>query len=215
MTTARWERSVADWVDDLAWHRHMFAQSRFRWLGEDVTTVALRYTRGRLEFTTLADLARLDEQLVELRDHILRLNASVAEPLHHVRDALPHNWTGALNAVGLSPVQAGQIMWAGGPPLRDRETQRVLGGIPWCNPLTEVWELLQLVGMYESAAAVLEDAVCDLAEELLQDRSAPAVAAHTVDRVPQQLQMRIEDNLEERGPAGDARRRPRQSYCGR
>lgn len=212
MTTTAWERPVDDWVNDLTWHRRMFSQSRFRWFGEDATTVALRHTRGRLEFTTLNDLARLDDQLVELREHVLRLLTAVAHPLQDVRRELTHTWGEALSVAGLTPGRAGQIMWASGPPLSNRETQRVLGGIPWSNPLTEVWELLQLVGMYEAAANLLEDAVCDLATELLDTRSPLAVAAHTHDRVPGQLQMRIEDNLEERGPSGDARRTPHQTY---
>lgn len=213
MTTA-WERPVNDWIDDLTWHRRMYSQSRFRWLGEDATTIALSYTRGRLEFTSLHDLTRLDDQLVELREHVLRLLGAVAEPLNDVRCELSHTWGDALGAAGLSPRRASEIFWtrAGSAHLDDRDVRRVLRGIPWSNPLTQVWELLQLVGMYEAAADVLEDAVCDLAAELLQTRSPIAVAAHTRDRVPGQLQMRIEDNLEERGPVGDARRTPHQTY---
>lgn len=210
--TTAWERPVNNWVDDLTWHRRMFSQSRFRWFGEDATTVALRYTRGRLEFTTLHDLARLDDQLVELREHVLRLLSAVAHPLQDVRRELTPTWVDALGVAGLTPALAGQILWASGPPLDNKETQRVLCGIPWTNPLTQVWELLQLVGMYEAAASMLEDAVCDLAAELLLTRSPVAVAAHTHDQVPHQLQMRIEDNLEERGPVGDARRTPHQTY---
>ncbi len=58
----RWARAEV-WLDDLAWHEHMYKESRFRWTGEPVMDVVTRRTAGNLDYTTLADLRLLHSYL--------------------------------------------------------------------------------------------------------------------------------------------------------
>lgn len=203
------------WVDDLAWHRQMFNQSRLRWHHEDAIATALTFTRGRLEYRTLHDLARLTQQHLELLGHTDLVERAIAIPLRQVRGQREVQWDAALDILGLSAQAASTILWRGDAAGSQTiaEAVQVTRGLPWTTPLTETWELRQLAGLYCAAGQVLEDAICDLASELVtQWRDLLVVAPATTSRTPGPLLLRLEENRRTRGGRNDSRRRAEQVY---
>ena len=202
-------------MDDVAWHRQMLRQSRVRWTHENAMAIALQYTRGQLEYRTHTDLERLGRQQLQLLDEASAVRRSIARPLRAVRQEPRVSWSAALDVVGLLDDEAQLILWQGALLGSEgtKATRRATAGLPWSNPLTEVWELLQLSSLYEAAVAVMEDAVCDLASELVGEwRDLARVAPLTSARSPGQLLLRLEENKASRGRAGDPRRQRDQHY---
>jgi hypothetical protein len=209
-------------MDDVYWHRRMYSQSRFRWVTENATSIALRYTRGRLEFSAPGHLPALDHYRMDLETYVWAVRMVMAPPLRESRAVYAGSWSQALETIDMTEPEARAITWAAvGVTTSDavtRDVARVLRGFPLPNPLTEVWELKQLLGMYEAALGLLEDAVCDLVVELQPTHPLAHLAhlAHlaplTLSRTAEQLQLRVDDQRRERGAPGDPRRIPVQRY---
>jgi hypothetical protein len=209
-------RAAADWAADARWHRRMYAQSRFRWVTEDAIGIATRFVRGRLEFTTTRHLTVLEESLGRLMTHADQIRLAMAGPLREVRTTYGPGWGEALEVVDVSELDARIIIWSavGARPhaLTNADVQRAVRGLPLPNPLTEVWELRQVHGMYLAAQAVLEDTFCDLVGELTARSSLEVLAPLTTSGSARQLQLRITEQREARGGPDDPRRRPEQRY---
>lgn len=203
------------WIDDVAWHRQMLRQSRLRWTHEHAMAIALHFTRGQLEYRSHRDLERLNGQHLDLLGEASAVRRAIAGPLKTVEGQDRVSWVAALDVTGMSDDEADLILWQGTVQGSDgtRETRRVASGLPWSNPLTQVWELRQLESLYDAAVAILEDAVCDLANELVTEwRDLAEVAPLTTSRSPGQLLLRIEENRTARGAVGDPRRQRSQRY---
>jgi hypothetical protein len=209
-------RAVADWVDDARWHRRMYGQSRFRWVAEDAIGIAMRSSRGRLEFTTTRHLTVLDDCLGALQTHTDQIRLAMARPLREVRTTYGPRWEQALEVVDMAELDARIIIWSavGVRPeqMTHADVRRALRGLPLPNPLTEVWELRQVHGMYLAAQAILEDTFCDLVLELEQRTPLHLLAPMTSSRTAGQLRFRVGEQREARGGPDDDRRRPAQRY---
>lgn len=208
------DRSPEQWLEDVRWHRRMFAQSHFRWVPEDPLHIALDYSHGRVLFETPAHLSRLDDQLMELREWKGQITDAMAAPLRQARSRYTRaKWDQALDLIGLTEYDARVLIGTAHQQTRQNpDVRRVLRGFPLPNPLTNVWELRQMESMYQAAENLLEDALCDLVEELAPRHGWANLAAVTVGRTERQLRFRLERQLQERGGPGDPRRAPHQHY---
>ena len=209
------ERTPADWVDDMRWHRVMYAESKFRWAPEDPVRIAMRWARGRIVFETPGQLKRLDAQLMQLREYTCQIQDAMAPRLRTARPKLGQAWLESLELIGLGDQQARFIIDTAHPVNPDKahpEVTRALRGIPLPNPLSQVWELRQMHAMYAAAVNLLEDVACDLILELAPKHGWDYLGSLTVCRNGQQLRWRVEDQREERGEPGDPRRLPEQTY---
>ena len=208
-------RDPADWIEDMTWHRRMYAQSKFRWVPEDPMSIALMWARGRLNYETPGDLKRLDEQIYALRGFACGIDDAMLAPLITAqRQCRPTDWHAGLDLVGLTQRDI-QILRHGAPQeiAPHREAKRALRGIPLPNPFSQVWELRQMRGMYAAAENLLEDAFCDLVIELAPEQgwhNLPQLTLH--HRSTRTLQLRVEEQRAERGAPGDPRREPAQRY---
>lgn len=208
-------RDPRDWVDDLAWHRRMYAQSRFRWVPEDPLSIALTWTRGRIAYDSPAHVRLLDEQLLALRGFAAQIDDAMIAPLLEAKKrCAPVDWAAGLGLVGMTPLDL-EILRFGAP--RDitpnRQVKRALRGIPLPNPFSQVWELRQVRGMYAAAEDLIEDTFCDLVTELVPEHGWNNVAQLSLaHRSARSLQLRIEEQRRTRGEPGDPRRQPAQRY---
>lgn len=210
-------RGPEEWLEDVRWHRRMYAQSHFRWVPEDAMHIAMQYTRGRLLFETPAHLRRLDQQVMELRGWKSEITDAIARPLVEARSRYGRAaWEDALATIGLTEYDARVIVGTAVSkrPDLNPDVRRALRGFPLPNPLTRVWELRQMESMYQGADNLLEDALCDLVVELAPRHGWGNLAALTLDRYDRQLIWRVQTQREERGELGDPRRAPRQNYQG-
>jgi len=207
-------RTPEQWLEDVRWHRRMFTQSHFRWAPEDATHIALHYTRGRVVFETPAHLRRLDAQLMELREWKGQITDAMAAPLSEARSRYAGSrWEQALDLIGLTDYDVRVLIGTAHRQVRlNPDAKRALRGFPLPNPLTNVWELRQMASMYEGAENILEDTLCDLVLELEPRHGLANLAALTVSGTAQQLQFRLDRQLQERGELGDPRRAPSQRY---
>lgn len=210
-------REPCHWVEDATWHRRMFAESMFRWVPEDPMAIVLCYTRGRLLFETPGDLRFLDQRGLAVRDFAGRIDDIMAR---HIREGFRVAGESIANdclaVIDVSPRQAAQLEFAAQPiSSRFREAERVVEGIPLPNPFTLVWELRQLRSMYTAVDDMIEDAYCDLAQELHD-------AGRTWQQIAQvsptcygdvnQVRARIAEQRRLRGESGDPRRSPEHRY---
>ena len=206
-------RSPGDWLDDLAWHRRMYRQSRFRWTPEDAITLALAYTHGRVEFDTAHHLQLLDGEQLRLRAGLGQVRDVMAGLLRVARSCYAATeWEDVVRLVGLPDDDACVFVGPSVPVevARNSDVRRVLRGIPLPNPLSQVWELQQLYGLYAAADRLLEDTICDLAVELAPGCGWDRLAALTTDR--DRLRWRVDRQRAERGEPGDTRRHEAQGY---
>lgn len=209
-------RSPEDWLEDMAWHRRMYRQSRFRWVPEDPLGIALTWTRGRLEHQTVAHLQTLDVQIYDLRAFAAGIDDAMTPLLRQARrHSAASGWNEGLALVGLSTTGADDLCRRtakpGGPG--HPEARRALRGFPLPNPWSQVWELRQVRNMYAAAEALMEDVFCDLVLELHPTHGWLPLAEVTLQhRTATQLQLRIQDQREARGEPGDPRRIPEQRY---
>lgn len=214
--TAALRRGPEDWLEDLGWHKRMYAQSHFRWVPEDAMTLALSYTRGRILFETTAHLRALDEQIMRLRQYTKQIEDAMAAPLRQARGCCTaQDWGEGLELLRLTELDVRIIQGTAstGDPSRNPEVRRALRGWPLPNPLTQVWELRQMVGMYRAADDILEDTLCDFATELAPTRGWEVLAALTTSRYGQLLIRRVQDQHGRRGSeATDPRRAALQRY---
>ncbi len=210
-------RDPRQWLDDMAWHRRMFAESQFRWAPEDPTVIALTWTRGQLVFESFRDLTRLDRQLHALGAFAAQIDHAMVPLLEEAqRSCTTREWGRGLQLIGLTPQDVQTLREGAEPPNPwHPEVRRATSGIPVPNPFSLVWELRQIRAMYRGAEAVLEDAFCDLAVELMSDLHRGSAGGDS-GRDPQErlrlfsatLQRRIHDQRASRGEPGDSRRIP-------
>lgn len=208
-------RTPGDWLDDMAWHRRMFRQSRFRWVPEDPLSIALAWTRGRLVYETPRDLRFLDERLSALREFAAGIDDAMLAPLSEAEErCTPADWQTGLGLVGLAPRDVTVLRYSAPSDVAPhREAVRALRGIPLPNPFSQVWELRQVRGMYSAAEDLLEDTFCDLAVELAPTQGWEHLARMTVHHTSARtLQLRVEDQRASHGEPGDARRSREQHY---
>lgn len=209
-------RSPEDWLEDMAWHRRMYRQSRFRWVPEDPLSIALTWTRGRLEHKTVAHLQTLDVQLCDLRDFAAGIDDAMTPLLRQARrHSAASGWSEGLALVGLSATDADKLCRRTAKPggAGHPETRRALRGFPLPNPWSQVWELRQVRNMYAAAEAIMEDVFCDLTLELHPTHGWLSLAEVTLQHLTaNQLQLRVQDQRETRGEPGDPRRIPEQRY---
>jgi len=203
------------WLDDLRWHKKMYRESRFRWTGQDAVGIVTWETGGQTEFVTLADLEllqRIQYKVLGLADPARN---AMAQRLQLAYDAFGDGWATTSEALGLSEVECSAAVWfaehAAPEDFDSVNVRRVLKFVPFRNPLIEAWELKQLVRVFEAAGNLLEDAICDLAQELLPTRPEAAIAA-AMNTSPLGVTQRVAAALEERGGAGDERRIPEQVF---
>lgn len=208
-------RRGAVWLDDLRWHRHMFDQSRTRWTFEHALAVALSFTGGRTDFTTVADLRRLQQAQAELVEYGDQARLALAETLRAAQPVFGPRWGSALEAIGMTRLDWDILAWttAGRMSLAtNAEVARTVEGLPVPNPLTEAWELRQLWQMYEAATNILEDALCDLVVELTELRPAAVLLEATGEWAEYALLQRVEAARDARGGPRDPRRAVHQTY---
>ena len=203
------------WLDDLRWHKHMFRQSRFRWWDEHAMRIVTRHTGGQLEFSTVRHLELLQQYQYQVGEHLLLCREAMAEPLRQARDTLG-GWEPVAAALGLSVVDCKVILWfAAGTRPEDRtnvNVKAVLRKLPFSNPLIQAWELKQLWRLYEAAADIFEDAICDLIEELRPTRPEEVLVRASQDVSPVGLAARVRHARQERGGPEDPRRTPAQIF---
>lgn len=209
-------RHPDDWLEDMAWHRRMYRQSRFRWVPEDPLGIALTWTRGRLEHQTVAHLHALDVQLADLRTFAAGIDDATTPLLRRARRDSPSDaWHEGLVLVGLSAVGAEELCLRTARPggHSHPEARRALSGFPLPNPWSQVWELLQVRSMYAAAEAIIEDVFCDLALELEPAHGWKPLAEVTLrHRTAALLQGRVQEQRDARGEPGDPRRTAEQRY---
>ena len=210
------ERNSGDWLDDMRWHRRMFAQSKVRWAPEDARDIALRWVHGRCSFETPGHLRRLEAQHLHLLEHTAQIQDAMAPDLKAVRNTLHRSsWAEAFDLLGMTERESSVITIMSRPldPKRPNpDVRRALRGIPLANPLSRVWELRQMHTLYDAAANLLEDELCDLATELAPAHGWDNLAALTTDHVGWQLSARVEEQRRARGGPEDSRRHPQHRY---
>lgn len=207
-------RRPDQWLEDMTWHRRMFRESHFRWVPEDPMGVALTWTRGRLTFETPKHLLFLDDRLDSLREFAAQIDDAMLSPLADAqRELTPAAWRNGLSLIGLTPARVEVLRRAAPRRLTPNpEARRVLRGIPLPNPLSMVWELRQVRGMYAAAEDLIEDAFSDLALELAPTCGWDCLAESTLLRSARSLQTRVQQQRARRGEPGDPRRTATQRY---
>lgn len=195
----------------------MFSQSMFRWVPEDPMSIVLCYTRGRLIFETPGHLRFLDQRGLAVRDFAGRIDDIM---VRHLRAGFAKAGEQVarqcLAVIDVSPTEAAQLEFAAQPTSgRMPETDRVQQDVPLANPFTLVWELRQLRSMYTAVDNLIEDAYCDLAQEL-HDAGRSwrelAQASPTSYGDTHYVQARIAEQRRLRGEPGDTRRTPEHRY---
>lgn len=206
---------VPFWLEDLRWHRKTFADSRFRWSASDVVDIVTGHTGGQTEFTTVEDLRALQRYRYAVLDQAAWTRNAMADRLELAREHLSEEkWGSVTSGLGLTELECAHAMWfAAHETERDSANiRRVLKFVPFRNPLIEAFELKQLMRLWEAAADMFEDTICDLVEELLPSRPL-AVLAEAIGSASEKGPMqRIELAREQRGHAGDERRIPVQVF---
>lgn len=205
---------TALWLDDLRWHKHMFRQSRFQWTGEHAIDIVTRGTGGRLEFTEVRHLRRLQAEQDEIAAYGTQCTLAMGAPLAAAAATVVGGWQVVADAVGLPVGQAkataALVEWE---PLQapTPDVRRVLRGLPFSNPLIQVWELKQLSRLFDAAVQLLEDTICDLLLELSAshppEQLVEALATQRLDPMT-----RIDRARSARGGPGDPRRTPHQVF---
>lgn len=213
--TARVKRSAL-WLDDLRWHKQMFRQSRFQWTGEHAVDIITRSTGGQVEFTDVRHLRRLQREQNEIADYTTQNRMAMGAPLREAAGTVVGGWDTVAEVLGLSAGHAKATEYlASFTPAAERtnpDVCRVLRQLPFSNPLIQVWELKQLVELFQAAVDLAEDTICDLLLELL-DGSRPASVLLEAT-APQRLDpaRRVQWARSARGGPGDPRRTPRQQF---
>lgn len=210
------EHQAALWVDDFTWHRKMFRQARWRWFPETAIAVVAHKTGGRLDFSSTSDVPFLDEALEQVYRQRDVAQWAIAEKIVQTSEVIPDLDTIA-ELLGLPSSECSHIVWlykmTRPTVTSDRHTSEVLEYVPFRNPLTEAWELKQLLRLYDAACAIAEDALCDLLDELLETRPAQTVLPLLArEHTEAQVRERIAHARRERGEPGDPRRLPEQTF---
>ena len=206
---------VPFWLEDLQWHRKTFADSRFRWSARDVIGVVTGHSGGQTEFTTVEDLRALQRYRYAVLDQAAWTRNAMADRLELARESLgEERWGSVTDGLGLTELECAHAMWfAAHEEERDSANiRRVLKFVPFRNPLIEAFELKQLMRLWEAAAGMLEDTVCDVVEELLPTRPVAVLSEAIGTTSENSLMQRVALAREERGHPGDPRRTPTQTF---
>lgn len=207
------------WVVDYRWHRDR-GGVRFVWFGDDPFRLAAAYTGGQVEHSTLADLRRLHASWLELGDFTLGIQRGlgrVANDLHQIT-ARPVSDEVVADELQMSLIEYRLARHLASFAREDQcvnaATTRIYTEI-WPklyfrNPLILAFELRKIWDMYVAAGDVLSDTIHDLARELVggvyTDDICRAVGLPSGrDNV---LSEWLQCHAQERGAAGDPRRRP-------
>lgn len=211
------EARSALWLDDLRWHKQMFRQSRFQWTGEHAVDIITRHTGGQVEFTDVRHLRRLQHEQNEIADYTGQCRTAMGEPLREAARTVIGGWNAVAEAVGLDAGHLKAIedlsVGATAEQRSNPDVRRVLRQLPFTNPLIQVWELKQLVNLFQAAVDLVEDTLCDLLLELSSSHpSAVLMAATTPQFQALTPARRVEWARKDRGGPGDPRRTPRQRF---
>ncbi len=208
-------RDPGDWVEDMSWHRRMFAQSKFRWAPEDPMALALTWARGRLVYDSPAHLRLLDERRMDLADFASQIDDAMVAPLTEARRRCKRkDWLAGLELIGLTPTDVEILEFhAHRRPIPNREVRRALRGIPLPNPFSQVWELRQMRSMYTAAENLLEDTLCDLVVELAPTQGWDYLGQLMSYPISgSSLRWLVDEQRRDRGEPGDPRRVPAQHF---
>ena len=220
-------RAPQHWLEDLYWHRISCGGSEFRWDRDDVLRIFLRYARGRCEFETFAHLRALCIHKRQLVVHHEPISLAAGEMILQAQDGLTHRewWDYAVHMLSLEGMAMTRLTQPAyvdpfdqvPDALEHPEVRAATRGFAWPNPLSKAWELIQVHNMYDAAANMFEDLICDLVLELQPDHGWITVAERIADcntwgPEVSNLRGRIERQREERGEPGDPRRQVRQDY---
>lgn len=213
----------AHWIDDLAWHRQVYKQSKFRWDGTEALLVATEFTGGRQDFRTVADLRELEVYRLTLSEYTTTCQRALGLALQEARSGLgTSDWEGIAALLDLSAVDCSTSSYFarwGDPRIAGqfsnpqvRRIRKMCAGFFFASPLLLAWELSQLWKLYRAAEELLEDTLVDLVVELQPHVHTSDLlhALHTTTEVG--LSNRINSQRHDRGPAGDPRRTPRQQF---
>lgn len=203
------------WLDDLRWHKHMFRQSRFQWTGEHAVDIITRHTGGQVEFSTVRHLRRLQREQDEIADYTTQCRLAMGDALDAAAGTLVGGWAAVADAVGLDVGHAKAIgelaSFTSAKERTNPDVRRVLRQLPFSNPLIQVWELKQLVNLFQAAVDLVEDTLCDLLDELA-DVHPPAVLMEAAGQQSLLPVARVDWARKARGGLGDPRRVPRQLF---
>lgn len=201
------------WLEDLRSHRRTFRESRLQWTGEHAIDIVTRHTGGQIEFTTVAHLRRLQREHNEITEYLTQCRMAMGEPLRAAAAGVAGGWNAVAEAVGLTPgnarATAERALHVPREHWTNPDVRRVLRHIPLSNPVVEVWELKQLVALFEAAHDLVEDTLCDLVVELLGNHPVSVLQEAIGTRY---LERRVHRARSLRGGPGDARRIPRQQF---
>lgn len=192
--------SFEEWVDDALWHRRGYNQSLWVWTTEDAVKLALRYTRGQVLHEGVTDLRALNRDIFALMTDTWMIKALIAERLRRICDAAPDRAAiaSAVQLLGLLLEDALRIKNQAPSGEPNRDVLRALDDLPYRNPITEAWELLQVQALYEAAGDLLENAYVDEATTLASSAGLEAIAAQVDDASAAALAARIRLNQEDR-----------------
>ena len=215
-TALRAARSAL-WLDDLRWHKQMFRQSRFQWTGEHAVDIITRHTGGQVEFTDVRHLRRLQHEQDEIAAYTGQCRTAMGEPLREAAHTVIGSWNAVAEAVGLDAghLKAIEDLSVGAKPQErtNPDVRWVLRQLPFSNPLIQVWELKQLVNLFQAAVDLVEDTLCDLLLELSSSHPPAVLMAATIPELwALTPAKRVEWARKERGGPGDPRRTPRQRF---
>jgi len=208
------------WLEDLAWHRETYRESKFRWWDTDVMAIVTYNTWGRVDFTTLEHLRWLEQWRLGLLAFAAQCRNAMAAPLREAQETFGTiNWQPIADAVGLTVLECSTTVWfdtyaAAADRVGNAQVQRVqkmVGGMVFGNPLILIFELKQLWRMYQTADNVHEDTLCDLVEELRGTRRLEDIAG-AAGMSAAGLEHRVADARAARGGPGDPRRIPAQQF---
>lgn len=196
----RLSRSFDEWVDDALWHRRGYGQSMWVWTNEDAVKLALRYTSGKVLHEGVSDLRTLNRQIWELAGDTQMVQSLIAERLRRIVDAAPgrEGLADAVSLLGLQLQDALRIKNRKPTGTPNRDVERALEDLPYRNPITEAWELLQVQGLYQAAADILENAYCDEASALSDAAGLTVIGEQLDDASAAALLARIRMNHEDR-----------------
>lgn len=208
--------TAARWLEDLQWWQRAYRPAKVKWLVERIVGVATSATGGRVDFTTVADLAllaRFQEPVVEIVEQV---RAGAAPMLLQARDVLGGpGWVPVAQALQMSTgeceraVQSAAGVRIGEPAAAAvGQALRLAEGV-YSNPLVQAWELRHMWLGYEAAVDLLEDTLCDLVVELRERHELETLAVATGDREVGRLELRVAKARSARGGPGDDRRVPR------
>ena len=167
-----------DWKLALRFHRVQRNQSSFRWGPPDVVHAVGLHTGGRLDFTSLRDLQRVSTAILSTRKYRNTVDLALGDrlvPVFQVMGRVPET----VDLLDLDIHVAGHTEGLSGlfAPAKktNDDVQRVLKRLAPRNPLTEAWELVQLLHLWQAAVRLLEGVELDLAAELLERHPWPRV----------------------------------------